>query len=318
MFSKIAVFLTSLALLAACAAPQNPPLPLGEGTGVRETPPTETATPIPTETPTPEATREAEDRWQTSPDGHIVYNEAQLYGGMFTIDTEHPEFTEKYWEDLVRGLWNLNSIGRNTAFLSQFPTADSLVEYLQDGGGPVNNLWIPVIYPNARRQFWMQATLEPVEGRVDLSRIAIAIYKPTRDEIYHYSPSYATGTRYISFFGAGGEVMIEKTVIDGNEILQFTFRRDLLFDSVGTSYRGDEYTILALSDEKTDEENLLAATQLIRFWVLKMQLPEVFDNGGEAWRTIYDPPLLNILSYLPAFHQFQAITTLDGTPLRVR
>lgn len=54
--------------LTACAAPQTPPLPLGEG-GVRETPPpTETLapSPVPTETlaPTPEATANADAQYR--------------------------------------------------------------------------------------------------------------------------------------------------------------------------------------------------------------------------------------------------------------
>ena len=52
MFPKIISLVILVSLLAACAA-QNPPLPAGEGLGVRETPPpTLTPSPAPTETPT--------------------------------------------------------------------------------------------------------------------------------------------------------------------------------------------------------------------------------------------------------------------------
>ena len=70
--------------------------------------PTNKPTILPTETPTitltstPAEKPTAQDIWLVSPDGHIAYNESQLYGGLFTIDTEHPEYAQKYWEGLVR------------------------------------------------------------------------------------------------------------------------------------------------------------------------------------------------------------------------
>lgn len=59
MLQKIFISFAVIALLAACAASQTPPLPTGEGTGVRETAtptPTQTLAPTETLTPTPEPT----------------------------------------------------------------------------------------------------------------------------------------------------------------------------------------------------------------------------------------------------------------------
>jgi len=316
LFALVLALLSGCVVLVGGAAPAPAstftPTPFSTDT------PQPSNTPTPTETPTATAERlPAEDRWQVSPDGYIAFNEAQLYGGLFTIDTEHPEYAEKYWEDSVRGLWNLNSVGKNTAFLSQFPTGDSLVKYLKDGGTTVNNLWIPVIYPNAARRFWYQATLEPIEVPVDLSQIAISIYKPTRDEMYHYSPSYATGTKYISCFGGGEQVFVEKTSINGKNVLQFTFRSDIFFDDTADMiiYGGLR---LALTEEKTPEENLLAATQLVRSWPLRMQIRDDVNTGAKAWIDTVDPPILNINSIVPLSQEFEAITTLDGAPLAIR
>jgi hypothetical protein len=322
-FSTVLFVLVSGLVMTACGAGPSAIATRPISTEVSATP-TETSTPTasatPTETPTVTPERlPVEDRWQVSPDGHIAYNEAQLYGGLFTIDTEHPEYTGKYWEDSVRGLWNLNSVGKNTAFLSQFPTPDSLVKYLQDGGGPVNNLWIPVIYPKPGRGFYFRAALEPIEGSVDLSQIVISIYKPTIDEIYHYSPSYATGTKFISYTGAKGEVLVEKVDINGRNILKFTLRRDLLTDATNVMFRdGTERTFLAMTDEKTSEENLLAATQLIRSWLVQMQTRDEPDTGIRAWIDESDPPRLNFLPIGASVQVLNNITTLDGTPLKIR
>lgn len=281
------------------------------------------ALPTPTQESTQTEKAPASAEWQLSPDGHIYYKESELYDGMFTINKEHPEWVEKYWEDTVRGLWNLNNIGENTAFINQFPTDDALVQYLKDGGGTVSNLWIPVIYPNSARQFIRQGTLVPATGQVDLSKIAIAIYKPTTEEIYKYSPSYATGTRYVSYIGAAGEALTELVALDNNNFIKITLRRDLLMDATrllaSDSNRPtdtQEFILLALSAEKTSDENLLAATQLLRSWPLHMQIKD--GQESVAWIANLKPPMLNFNSIAPLYHEYTEITTLDETPLAIR
>lgn len=278
----------------------------------------------PTETATPTSVEKgpASTEWQVSPDGHIVYNESQLYEGMFTINKEHPEYVEKYWEELVRGLWNLNFVSENINFINQFQTADSFINYLKNDGGLVNNLWIPVIYPSLERRFVYQATMIPASNQIDLSSIAITIYKPSEDEMYKYSPNYSTGTNYISYLGAAGEVVVEETKFNGNNILKMTYRRDLFMDAerkLATNLEGgtgQNYKILALGANKSSEENLLAATQLIRSWPLHMQIK---DTGyGYAWKTDVTPPVLNFSVIWPTYQEYKSITTLEGSPLVIR
>jgi len=260
------------------------------------------------------------DVWQVSPDGHIAYNEAELYGGLFTINKEHPEYLEKYWEDTVRGLWNINSVAKNTAFVNKFPTADSLVDYLQNGGGPVDNLWIPVIYPDARRQYNGNATLEPTGGSVDLSQIAISIYKPTIEEIHKFSQNYASGNRYITYQSYGEELFVQESNINGKNVLQFTFRKDMLKDVTSATMEG--VLTLAFSDEKNPEENLLAATQLINSWNLRVRMETTDRNHNESgvliWNAAENPPVLNIAPMLPSPEDYESITSLENTPLTVR
>lgn len=285
-----------------------------------------TKTPIPTFTPeltiTPTKPPPSTE-WQLSPDGHIYYKESELYGGMFTINKEHPEWVEKYWEDTIRGLWNLNNVGENTKFINQFPTDDALVQYLKDGDGHVNNLWIPEIYPSASRIFIKSAILTPVNSQVDLSQIAIAIYKPTTEEIYKYSPSYATGTKYVSYFGGKGEALTEVAEINSQNILKITLRRDLLIDAMQPLLISDQdlssskqFSILAITEDSSAEENLLAATQLVQSWPLHMQIKDA--PYATAYMTNYDPALLNFNSIWPLYGDYTKITTLDWTPLSIR
>lgn len=272
----------------------------------------------------PAGETEAQDIWQLSPDGHIYYNEKELYDGLFTINKEHPEWVEKYWEDTIRGLWNLNNVSDNQAFINQFPTDDKLVDYLKNGGGPVSNLWIPVIYPNSKRQFLRQATMIPASGKIDLSKIAIAIYKPTTEEIYKYSPSYASGTKYISYSGAAGEVLIEEINMGNTTILKITHRRDLLVDALrmpfvklGESGSAKEFYMLSISPDKKNEENLLAATQLLKYWNRQALMRSV-DGWAEAYWTYYNPPVLGVNTIKPTYQECVDITTIEGSPIALR
>lgn len=278
-------------------------------------------------TPTPGSTimvkSPASTEWQLSPDGHIYYKESELYDGMFTINKEHPEWVEKYWEDTVRGLWNLNNIGENTAFVNQFPTDDSLVQYLKDGGGLVNNLCIPVIYLDSRRQYMNEATLIPTIKPIDLSIFALSIYKPTIDEIYKSSPSYETGTKYVSYLGAVAKTMTEEVEISGRNILKITFRRDLLVDATrlliidhADPDTNKEFLFPSMSDEKTPEENLLAATQLVRSWPITMQIKDT----GWAYAIVpgHKPALVNFNTIWPIFGKYSDITKLEGSPISLR
>ena len=328
----------AIPILSACDRVLNPipPLVTPENTSLpsstntpRSTetptqPPEPTHTPTPTETPTvtPTETRiPAENVWQLSPDGHVYYNEAELYGGLFTINKEHPEWVEKYWEDTVRGLWNLNLVGENTAFLSQFPSADSLVDYVKNGGGPVSNLWKPVKFPDGRRQYWWAGTLVPTDSGVDLSNIAIAIYKPTRDEMYKWSPSYYR-TNFYPIYGAGNQFLIEEINVEGKNILRFTFRSDILMDDVIPEGSGLQILRLALTEDKSPEENLKAASQLVRSIPFQMLIcKDRADGSVGAWA----PPLnsrelgvLNIYAFNPTGEEFAELASPDGSPLSLR
>jgi len=253
-----------------------------------------------------------ENKWQLSPDGHVYFNEAELYDGMFTINKDHSEFVEEYWENTIRGLWKLNYVGENYALLNQFPTADSLVEYVKNGGGPVYNLQIPVPYPEGGVRFVGQGALVYTKGPVDLSAIALSIYKPTTEEIYSYSPNYKLNP-FLSYRVAKGEVLIEEFQTNGKNVLKFTHRRDMLIDSTVKQVRsGQIITGYAFSDAKNPEENMLAALQSIMGWNYIAQGAERYYDASDpvradtyGWVTAgLDPPMIN----------FSIIASVNGEP----
>jgi len=73
-----------------------------------------------------------------------------------------------------------------------------------------------------------------------------------------------------------------------------------------------------MTDEKTPQENLLAATQLLRSWLVQMQTRNEPDTGMTAWSDIYKPPVLYFIPLGASAQVLTDITTLDGTPLAIR
>jgi hypothetical protein len=284
-----ALFLLSSLVLSSCS-------PIA--TEVATTAPLATAESAPTQPP-------PSTEWQLSPDGHVYYKESELYGGMFTINKEHPENVEQYWEDTIRGLWNLNFVSQNKDFLNQFPTDDSLIEYLNNGGGPVENLWIPVKYPNPSQQFWYQATMEPVEGAVDLSKIGLSIEKPSQEDITNFSPSYGTGPEFILFGGPYLQVRITVEKYDGENILLLNYQ------SISTEYTPGG-VISLLYEPNEPRENLEAASQLIMSWAIIMHKVKYCD-------TSLNPIRLDTGNQSqPSNQEFQNMRNSETSPIEIR
>jgi len=182
------------------AEPDNTVMPQPTETFTPTPTPTETATPEPTPTKEP-----ASETWQLSPDGHVYYNESKLYDGLFTINKEHPEWVEKYWEDNIRGLWHLNDIFQNKSLTSRFPTSDSLIEYLKNGGGPISNFMIPITYPPDKLHQTASRgsvkTMALLNEPVDLSVIALGIDNMTKEEKYSLCTTDPCAKWLFIFFG---------------------------------------------------------------------------------------------------------------------
>jgi hypothetical protein len=232
--------------------------------------------------PTPEA---PVNEWILSPDGHIFYNEAELYGGMFTLnlglnpETQRP-IAEETWEESIRGLYQVQVAGQNRTLLARYPSVESFVQAAAEGV-LIGNLWIPVRYPGTRREFWGHGAWVPLEGPVDLSSVAIAVARPTAEERMQFN--YVT-TPYFAYYGKACEVLVERVEIGGRLVLRFNFRSDLNYDF---AMEDPDFPYLALREDKSSEENLMAATQLIRSWVWAMQ-----HMGPDVRRTEWNPPLL--------------------------
>lgn len=325
---KVATSLLVVQMALSACNPVNSPKP--SEAGFTETPvPSETftPTPTPTETATPEPTptkESASETWQLSPDGHVYYNESKLYNGLFTINKEHPEWVEQYWEENIRGLWHLNDLFQNKSLTSRFPTSDSLIKYLKNGGGPISNFMIPINYPPDKLHQTASRgnvkTMALLKEPVDLSIIALNIDDMTKEEKYNLCEIDPCANGFLSFLDASYQIKIQEISIQGRNILQLTFRNGLLMDDpkeYPDIIGGTSYQRLALSDDKNPQDNLAAASQLIRAWPLVMFSTHDYPANG-AVATSVTPHILSMYIFDITTNEFYTIAKPEGSPISVR
>jgi hypothetical protein len=278
--------------------------------------PIDTETPSPTATkvftptteasPTPEitSTPEAVDEWRLSPDGHIYYNEALLYGGLFTIN---PENTTAYWEDLVTGLYAITLYLGNTRFLSRYPTEGSFLEAIGNGR-LIEGLCIPAQHPSRLRQ-WAGVIACSSSEPVNLSSVSIVIDRPTREEMLHHSPY--DFPPYLFFDGKVGELYVEVIEREGNRILEFHFRRDLIYE---------EPYMRPLLPDGSPEYNLVVATELLNSWNFVIGLlPERPTRESVYLIGELDPPALFptfTSTWIPTYHS--SLSETDSSLIMLR
>ena len=301
--SGLSLVATACGQVAQGAEPSRPidlETPTAVATEVRPTstpfspvPPTEIAT------PTPEVVR---DEWQVSADGLILYNEAELYGGMFTMN---PERTGYLYEQLMRSLYQINVAGENMPFLRQFPTLEAFIQYAHTGQ-PINNMWIAIDHPGSGVRYLYQATWAPVEP-VDLSSTAVAIVHLTYDDIVH--PTTRDERPFFPVEEGLGELVIERVEINGRFVIRFTFKQSL--------YDDPAYGTLGLSDDYPPEHNLSAITQLMNVW--SWEVDHMRDDADDIRITGATPPIFNITKSWPSEGEFREMAEdVENSPFVLR
>lgn len=215
------------------------------------------------------------DEWLVSSDGRIASNPTEMYGGILEI-VDDPEKTG-YLHDRVLGiLWGLNHLANNRAFLQRFPTEESFVSFAQSEN-PIVDMGIPVEHPGRSRINLDNGTLQYVQG-IDISTIAIGIDNPSKQEMLTFS---SASSPFYTYYGSGGELLVQPIELDGRTILSFTFRLDLL--------HAEGYEEWLLTPDRSPEEILTASVLLLNsgLWF--------FENLGRAdsssWWTDLDPPM---------------------------
>ena len=304
-----AASLAGLALVTGCGVGEVvEPVPTSTLGATEAIEPTSTPFPPvpPTETPTPTEIP-VRDEWQVSADGLILYNEATLAEGLFTINEAATQYT---WDEMMRSLYQINVAGENRTFLRQFPTLESFREEALSGR-PIENMWIAVGYPRQSLRFRYNATWVPVEA-IDLSTIAIEFtfdtYEDVVSGVYDERP-------FIDRDGSGN-ILIERVEISSRQIIRFTFHQDILYDD-------PEWGILGFSPENfSPEHNLQSATQNVFDWFwLARRLEEGYGAGYVVRYTEDNPPLFNIHTdrAYPSRSEATGFTQdLEHSPFRLR
>ncbi|MFH2143844.1 MAG: hypothetical protein ABIJ97_15575, partial [Bacteroidota bacterium] len=245
-----------------------------------------------------------ENEIKVSADGRIVYNEADLYGGLFTIN---PEESERLWEEHLTGIYYINRVSKNTDLLNRFPTVEAFMEFARNNG-VIDEIRIPVQYPDRERQFEAQATWEVVNN-VDLSQIKIGVSLISDELVQDYS--YAN-TDYLLFQGYMGGVKIEEIEVNGKQVLSFKFQKRQFTDH--------EYNILALKLSESFEHILVAANQLIRMWSFESNAMQgrTSPSGNKLYYANDIPQLLNFAGIYATKSGYLEMQSLEDTFLSLR
>lgn len=206
----------------------------------------------------------------------IIANEAKLYGGLFTIN---PEQVEEYWEDTVSAIYYVQTVTKNIAITSRFPTVDSFIKAARSGA-EISDLRRLIGYPGNERQFigtgsWLAMApivLQEVSFEISqLSASGILDYKYRNFEFFHYQGEY-------------GHVNLVPEVVNGTQIFRLKFENATYIDK-------NDWNLFAMNESVSVGQNFQAATQMIRNFLLRLQRSGAVGSSlyYEAGRGEYKP-----------------------------
>jgi hypothetical protein len=134
-------------------------------------------------------------------------------------------------------------------------------------------------------------------GPISLSSVAIVIDHPTREEMLDHS--LFDFPPYVFFIERLGELYVEVIEREGNQILEFHFRRDVVYE--------EPYARPLLPDGSPDD-NLVAATELLNSWNFVIGLlPERPTRDNPYLRDELNPPAL-----IPVWNLTRSPTTYSS------
>ncbi len=232
----------------------------------------------------------------------IIANDAELYGGLFTIN---PEQVEKLWEETIKGMYNIQVITENVALTNKYPTVDSFLEAARSGV-PIENFRILVAYPISNLEYRYSSSWVEAEGPVDLSIIPYDIPQLTNEALGNLND---TDRKYSWFNGIYGQSRIETREIEGRNLLTISLRRTALFDS--------EKNSLSLIEGKPIASNYSAATQLIKTFTYELNNIDSYITveSGEDQNTF---PYIGTEGVFPSSGLNSSMQGTEDSPLIIR
>jgi hypothetical protein len=224
----------------------------------------------------------------------IIANEAELYGGLFTINKE---YVEEYWEKFVTGIYYIQVITRNTEIVHKY----SLEGFLQQAKNTsIENVRLWVAYPEPQhRSNWWGGTWKNY-GLLDLSEIALSIPQMSDEIINGLKP---TSREYLLFNGIYESAKAEAVYFGQNQGLRFSLRKadDL-----------PEHNLIMMRPNESVEHNWKAATQLINSWIF--ELIQSYSNWLVDGPHIYNPlgqDVIGAENPTPHYNSSGTVPTVD-------
>lgn len=223
----------------------------------------------------------------------IIANEAQLYGGLLTIN---PEQIEETWRNFVEGVYFVNQGSENKEFLSQYPTVESFVEAAAQGT-IFESLRILAPHTNKQEFAGIYGATWEVKENVDLTFIEFALSHKSEELMRSYS---ARGFSGINYYGVMGlTASISSQLVNENTQLRFAFAKHSINDDIVDEWGIGPGVSLGLQPNGPTELIAKSLTQDVRVFFDEMRTVgdgETFSGRLIYWLDFIDgPPLFRLV-----------------------
>lgn len=214
----------------------------------------------------------------SSADGTVLWTKEGMANGELRVKDEK---AKELINDTLKALWAVNNalvnpayindtpqeiIDDRKAFLEKFPTANALIKYVEDGGEPVDFIYIPVNNSQAlSARHLPTAMIQKIEN-IDLSKIIIGFDILPKSELVGitsfdtYIPM-AINSPYVEFGGLPERLLVEAVKLsDSQAILSWKFNSIFDYEIHADKALGR----ITLYQEQLPSDKLLGATVLAK------------------------------------------------------
>lgn len=214
----------------------------------------------------------------SSADGTVLWTKEGMSNGELRVKDEK---AKELRNDTLKALWAVNNalvnpayindtpqeiIDDRQAFLEKFPTANALIKYVENGGDPVDFIYIPVNNSQALSAIHLPTAMIQKLENIDLSKIIIGFDILPKSELrgpisLDKQIPLAIDSPYVEFGGAPEQLMVKVTTYQNNQtILSWIFSTSIDYET------NQKYALgrLPLYHEQSPTDKLLGATVLAR------------------------------------------------------
>ncbi len=214
----------------------------------------------------------------SSADGTVLWTKEGMSNGELRVKDEK---AKELRNDTLKALWAVNNalvnpayledtpqeiIDDRKAFLAKFPTANALINYVENGGEPVDFIYIPVNNSQALSARHLPTAMIQKLENIDLSKIIIGFDILPKSELvtdgsFDTSIPMAINSPYVEFGSLAERLLVETVKLPDNQtILSWKFNSIFDFEIRADKALGR----ITLYQEQSPSMKLLGATVLTK------------------------------------------------------